>query len=74
MLGQSYNAWLREDARSSKDTLVENTERLQDSLQVLLSALELATTMEHSRVLRIISAINHLEVEIHLLDISLERT
>ncbi len=69
---KSYNSWLREESQGSLNTLVASMASLQKLVQVLQSALQLEITMEPSQVQRIIWAINHLEVEIRLLDISLE--
>ncbi len=68
MLGHSYNAWLRQQNLSSSDKYLESMARLRVVLQELQFLLDQEITMEPSRVFRVTSAINHLIVEIHLLD------
>jgi len=65
----SGNNWLRQQNLTSLTTLLLATENSLVELQALESALQSGITMEPSRVLRVISAINHLMVEIHLLAI-----
>jgi len=73
LLNQSYNGWLRHQSVQSRVTSRRTTEKLLEGLPVLLLALESATIMEPSQVLRINTAMNHLITEIRLLDISLEK-
>ncbi len=62
----SYNSWLREEAKSSRDTLLKNTARLQAQLQVLESViLPEEIIMERSE--RVSTAMVHLMTELHLL-------
>jgi len=68
----SYNNWLREQSQDLLSTLRLSMAKLLDSQQELESLSPSATIMARSRVQRIIWAVNHLEVEIHLLVISLE--
>ncbi len=74
MLGHSYNEWLRQQNLSSSDKYLESMARLRVVLQELQFLLAQEITMEPSRVFRVTSAINHLIVEIHLLDTSQEMT
>jgi len=65
----SGNGWLRQQNLTSLNQLLLATENSLVELQALESALQSGITMEPSRVLRVITAINHLMVEIHLLAI-----
>ncbi len=65
----SGNNWLRQQDVTSLSKLLISTENSLVELQALESALRSGITMEPSRVLRVIAAINHLMVEIHLLAI-----
>ncbi len=69
---KSYNTWLREESLDLQSTLAKSMEKLQDLLQELQSVCQSVTITEPLRVRRIIWAINHLEVEVHLLDTYLE--
>ncbi len=67
MLGQSYNGWLRAQNHLSRDTLLKTMVKLQVLLQELPSLSESETTTVHSQVLRINTAMVHLETELLLL-------
>jgi len=55
------------ESRSRNDTLLKTTVKLQAALQELPSLLESVTTTEHSQVLRINTAVDHLMIELLLL-------
>ncbi len=65
----SGNAWLRMQNLTLLNKLQQATENLLVELQGLESALQSGITMEPSRASRTLVAINHLQVEIHLLAI-----
>ncbi len=66
-VNSQFNNWLREESNAQYHTLVNSTEALQVELSGLESALQSEITMGPLRVSRVISAIEHLIVEIHLL-------
>ncbi len=73
MLGEpsrlSYNNWLREQSRELSNQLPLVTENLLVELQGLQLACQSEITMEPSRALRVIAAMEKTLVEIHLLAI-----
>jgi len=68
----AYNSWLREEANSSRNTLIKNTDRLLAQLQVLQSVL-LLEKVSSVRLTRVSLAMTHLMTELHLLVISTEQ-
>ncbi len=70
MLSQSYNDWLRAQSLSSSLVLEKNTATLLVSLQALQFQLQQEITMGPSQVSRVIVAMEHLLIEIRLLDTS----
>ncbi len=63
----SFNNWLREESRDLSSMLQASTDSLLAVQQELRLVLASETTMEPSRVSRVILAITHLTVETHLL-------
>lgn len=70
---ESYKDWCNKESHTQSDILQKTTVNLLASVQALQYLLQSETTMEPSRVFRIQVAMNHLLVEIHLLDISKEK-
>ncbi len=66
----SYNDWLREQNLSSSDTFLSTRAKLLVVLQELEFLCSQEIIMEPSRISRIVVAMNHLIIEIRLLDTS----
>ncbi len=68
LLGQSYNEWLRSGNLTSRDILQKTTAKSLAVLQALQFQCQQGITMVPSQVQRVQVAMDHLIIEIRLLD------